>query len=219
MVLGSFGLAQAQSGDAGQVIAQWQASNVACRNVNTPALEAVGACERRDTLSKILAQLNYCYGPTDKVGPGTWVPCAHTRAEQAVDFARTVAQFQRMGGVFVLPIILNGNTKTYFVVDSGAANIQIPQEIADELTRKGTLNDGDFLGERSFAVADGRRLLQRVFRLRSVQIGTRPMENVLAAIGAPHSQALLGQSMLKRLDWWKIDNIKNAIELQFTGSF
>jgi aspartate carbamoyltransferase catalytic subunit len=33
------------------------------------------------------------------------------------------------------------------------------------------------------------------------------------------SQALLGQSLLRRLNWWKIDNVRNAIELEFTGSF
>jgi hypothetical protein len=25
--------------------------------------------------------------------------------------------------------------------------------------------------------------------------------------------------VLRRLNWWKIDNVKNAIELEFTGSF
>jgi hypothetical protein len=30
---------------------------------------------------------------------------------------------------------------------------------------------------------------------------------------------LLGQSLLRRLNWWKIDNVRNAIELEFTGSF
>ena len=108
---------------------------------------------------------------------------------------------------------------SYFVVNSGAANVQIPQEIADELMRKGTLTQGDFLGERSFVVADGRKLQQKMIRLRSIQVGNRTMENVLAAVGAPHSQALLGQSVLRRLNWWKIDNVKNAIELEFTGSF
>jgi len=68
-------------------------------------------------------------------------------------------------------------------------------------------------------VADGRRLRQKMVRLRSVQVGNRTMENIVAAVGAPNSQALLGQSLLQRLNWWKIDNVKNAIELEFTGSF
>jgi gag-polyprotein putative aspartyl protease len=211
--------AQAQSSDAGQTIAQWKASNGTCRNTAAPALEAMGACEQRDRFSKLLAQLNHCYGPADNGGPPGWSPCDAAKAARDSALARTTAQFHRRGGVFVLPAILNGSAETYFVVDSGAANVQIPQEVADELMRKGTLSQSDFLGERGFVVADGRKLMQKIIRLRSIQVGNRSMENVLAAVGAPHSQALLGQSLLRRLNWWKIDNVKNAIELEFTGSF
>ena len=211
--------AHAQSGDAGRTVAQWNATNVTCRNANAPALEAVGACEQRDTFSKLLTLMDYCYGPTEKAGPATWSACDTTKKAQDAALARTTADFHRMRGVFALSVGLNGNTKSYFVVDSGAANMQIPQEVADELTRNGTLTQSDFLGERRFVVADGRGVLQRVIRLRSVQVGNRTMENVLAAVGAPHSQALLGQSLLRRLNWWKIDNVRNAIELEFTGSY
>jgi predicted aspartyl protease len=45
------------------------------------------------------------------------------------------------------------------------------------------------------------------------------MENVMATVGAPRSRALLGQSFLRRLSWWKIDNVQNSIEFEFTGAF
>lgn len=211
--------ARAQSGDIPQTIAHWNTSNMTCRNAATPALEAIGACEQRDRYSKLLALMNQCYGPTGAGGPATWSPCDAAKAAQDSALARTTAQFHRRAGVFVLPAVLNGSAETYFVVDSGASNVQLPQEIADELKRQGTLGPGDFLGDRSFLVADGRKLVQRMIRLRSIRVGDRTMDNVLAAVGAPHSQALLGQSLLRRLNWWKIDNVKNAIELEFTGSF
>jgi predicted aspartyl protease len=88
-----------------------------------------------------------------------------------------------MGGVFVVPVTLNGTVRSHFVVDSGAANVQVPQDVADELGRNDTLKLGDYLGERRFVVADGRGLLQRTIRLRSVQVGDRTMENVLAVVG------------------------------------
>jgi len=212
--------------DPGQLIARWQAANTTCRNQTATALAAVGACEQRDTLSKLLAQMNYCYGSADKAGPATWAPCGgnpaagtpSAKALQDSAQART-AQFHRMGGVFVLPATINGSTKSYFIVDSGAANVQIPEEVADEMKRAGTLAESDFLGQRRFTLADGSGLQQRVFRLKTLQIGDRTMENVLAAVGAPRSRALLGQSFLRRLSWWKIDNVKNAIEFEFIGSF
>jgi aspartyl protease family protein len=222
--------AQASEGattDPGQLVARWQASNTTCRSQTATALAAVGACEQRDTLSKLLAQMNYCYGPADKAVPATWTPCGGNAASGAPSAkalqdsaqARTSAQFHRMGGVFVLPATINGGAKVYFIVDSGAANVQIPEDVADEMRRNGTLTEADFLGQRRFILADGSGLQQRVFRLKTLQIGDKTMENVLAAVGAPRSRALLGQSFLRRLNWWKIDNVKNAIEFEFTGSF
>ena len=100
-----------------------------------------------------------------------------------------------MGGVFVLPAVINGGTKSYFIVDSGAANVQIPEEVADEMKRAGTLANSDFLGQRRFTLADGSGLQQRVFRLKSLQIGDRTMENVLAAVGAPRSRRVAGPKL------------------------
>jgi predicted aspartyl protease len=179
--------------DPGQLMQRWQAANATCRSQTSTALAAVGACEQRDTLSKLLSQMNYCYGPADKAGPLTWTVCGGNQGA-GLPGARTTAQFHRMGGVFVLPAVINGGTKSYFIVDSGAANVQIPEEIADEMKRSGTLADSDFLGQRRFTLADGSGLQQRVFRLKSLQIGDRTMENVLAAVGAPRSRPLLGQS-------------------------
>jgi hypothetical protein len=222
-VLALVGLpAQAQPGDVVQTIAHWIASSATCRNAATPALEAIGACEQRDRFSKLLALMNQCYGPpADGVANGApgWSACDTARAAQESARARTTAAFHRRGGVFVLPALLNGSTESYFVVDSGASHVQIPQEIADELTRKGSLGPSDSLGDHAFVLADGRKLVQRTIRLRSIRIGNRTMDNVLAVVGAPHGQALLGQSLLRRLNWWKIDNVRNAIELEFTGSF
>ena len=218
--------ALAQSGEAAQFIAQWQASNAPCRNPATPAIEAIGACEQRDTYSKLLAASNYCYG----LGEGTpagWTPCGgdpaagkpSAKALKDAALARATERFQRMGGVFVLPATVNGTSTAYFIVDSGASNVQIPEELAEEMKRNGTLTEADSLGQRRFTLADGSGLQQRIVRLRSIKIGERTMENVMASVSPAHSRALLGQSFLRRLSSWKIDNVRNSIEFEFTGSF
>lgn len=221
-ILASVARAQATTdavpANAAQLIAQWNASNTTCRNRAAPAIEAVGACEQRDTFSKLLAQINYCHGTTDKGPSAGWTACGN-KAQQTSLGARATARFQRMGGVFVLSAMLNGNVQTYFIVDSGAATVQIPEDTAEQLKRNGTLTEADFMGQHRFILADGSGMQQRVFRLRSLQIGDRTMENVMATVGAPRSRALLGQSFLRRLSWWKIDNVQNAIEFEFTGAF
>ena len=65
LALGGRANAQATDGaatDPGQLVSRWQAANTTCRSPAATAMSAVGACEQRDTLSKLLAQMNYCYG-------------------------------------------------------------------------------------------------------------------------------------------------------------
>jgi len=208
--------AQAQTAEsADQIIARWTASDTTCRNPAASAVDAVGACEQRDTLAKVMALAGFCHASAAGRGGAAWTRCT-ARGQEAT---RATAQFQRMGGVFALSAQLNGGTHVYFIVDSGAATVQVPEEAVEEMKRNGTLTEADFMGQHRFTLADGRTMQQRVFRLRTLQIGDRTMENVLATMGAPKSRALLGQSFLRRLNWWKIDNVKNAIEFEFTGAF
>lgn len=227
-VIAAGGPLRAQTGgEAARIVTQWQASNALCRNPATPAIEAIGACEQRDTYSKLLSASNYCYGPGEGRAPAGWTPCGGDTAagkpsEKALKdaaLARATQQFQRMGGVFVLPATVNGASTAYFIVDSGAANVQIPEELAEEMRRNGTLTEADSLGQRRFTLADGSGLQQRIVRLRSIRIGERTMENVMASVSPARSRALLGQSFLRRLSSWKIDNVRNSIEFEFTGSF
>lgn len=214
------GAVQAQTADsAEQLIARWSASDTTCRDPTASAIDAVGACEQRDTLAKVLALAGLCHAPAaaaDRSNNAVWTRCAGGTQQEAT---RATSHFQRMGGVFVLSALLAGSTQVYFIVDSGAATVQIPEEAVEEMKRAGKLTEADFMGQRRFFLADGRTMQQRVFRLHSLKIGDRIMENVLATMGAPKSRALLGQSFLRRLNWWKIDNVKNAIEFEFTGAF
>jgi predicted aspartyl protease len=217
MLLAFVAVAQAQTSESSeQLIARWTASDTTCRNPAASAVDAVGACEQRDTLAKVLALAGFCHASIAGRSDPAWTRCTARGQQEAT---RATAQFHRMGGVFVLSTRLNGSTQVYSIVDSGAATVQIPEEAVEEMKRNGTLADADFMGQRRFILADGRAMQQRVFRLRSLQIGDRTMENVLATMGAPKSRALLGQSFLRRLNWWKIDNVKNAIEFEFTGAF
>ena len=70
---------------------------------------------------------------------------------------------------------------------------------------------------RTYTLADGTAVHQKVFRLATVRVGNRAMANVTASVGAPRSRVLLGQSFLRRLAAWKIDNVQNALELEFSG--
>ena len=207
-VLSGSAEAQDVGGAPQQVIAAWRSNDETCRSPGATALAAVAACEQRDTYAKRLMQLNFCQ---DTQGPGgAWRPCP---AGTSASPPRTTVQLARAGGIFVAPVVLNGTVKQYAVLDSGASNLQIPQEVADELRRNGSLTDADGLGQRRYILADGKGVQQRVFRLKTLQIGDKVMENIVATISAPNSRVLLGQSVLRRLNGWGIDNVRNTLTL------
>lgn len=200
--------AQDVGGNPAQVLAAWRTNDETCRSPAAAALAAVAACEQRDTYAKRLMQLNYC--PEPPAAPMSWRPCPEGRTAAP---PRSTVQLARAGGIFVAPVVLNGTVKPFAVLDSGASNLQIPQEVAEELRRNGTLTDADGLGQRRYILADGRGVQQRVFRLRTLQIGDKVMENVVATESAPNSRVLLGQSVLRRLNGWAIDNVRNTLTL------
>jgi predicted aspartyl protease len=209
---GAAGAADAQDtgGDPARILATWQSSDATCRNPKTAALAAVAACEQRDTYAKRLMQLNFCAAPSGSAE--AWRRCpAGTEAANALP--KTTVQLARAGGIFVVPVLLNGTVRPYAILDSGAANLQISQEIADELRRNGTLTDADGLGRHRYIMADGKGIQQHVFRLKSLQIGDKVMASVLASIGPPNSKVLLGQSVLRRVNGWAIDNVRNTLTL------
>ena len=76
LLLALAGAAQAQTAEnADQLIARWTASDTTCRNPAASAVDAVGACEQRDTLAKVLALAGFCHASAaDRSGPA-WTRC------------------------------------------------------------------------------------------------------------------------------------------------
>jgi len=112
----------------------------------------------------------------------------------------------------VAPVVLNGTVKAVRVLDSGASNLQIPQEVADELRRNGSLTDGDGLGSaaiscrRQGCAAAGVQAKNSADRRQGHGKYRRHRQRA-------NSRVLLGQSVLRRLNGWAIDNVRNTLTL------
>lgn len=57
----------------------------------------------------------------------------------AVPSTQTVIQLKSDGGIFVVPVLINGAITLDFVVDSGASDVSIPADVASTLIRTGTI--------------------------------------------------------------------------------
>src|SRR5712691_5211674 len=117
----------------------------------------------------------------------------------------------KSGGVYELPVEVNGVITLNFILDTGASEVNIPAEVALTLYRAWTIRDTDFLPGQTYTLADGSTLKSSRFLLRSLKVGNYRMTNVPASIGPVLSPLLLGQSFLERLGTWGIDSQKQVL--------
>ena len=118
---------------------------------------------------------------------------------------------QKAGGTYVVPVLIHNSISLNFIVDSGASDVSIPADVAMTLVRTGTLLESDFIGHQTYVLADGSKMPSATFRLRSLKVGDKVVENVKASLAPVQGSLLLGQSFLGRLRSWSVDNNKHAL--------
>jgi aspartyl protease family protein len=118
------------------------------------------------------------------------------------------------GGTFKVPVLINGVIPLLFTVDSGAADVSIPADVVMVMVRTGTLEDSDFLGTQTYRLADGSTVPSQTFRIRTLKVGDRVIENVTGSVTGVEGSLLLGQSFLSRFHRWSINNSKQVLELE-----
>jgi clan AA aspartic protease (TIGR02281 family) len=125
-----------------------------------------------------------------------------------------VIQIVSESGDFVVPVVINGEITLKFIVDSGAAEVSIPSDVASTLARAGSLTLTDMIGDEAYQLANGSEMLSKTFTLRSLKVGDIVVENVRAAIAPPQGKLLLGQTFFKRFNAWSIDNANRLLLLR-----
>ena len=123
----------------------------------------------------------------------------------------------KKGGVYQLPVEINGVLTLHFILDTGASDVNIPADVALTLLRTGTIRDTDFLPGQTYTLADGSTVKSARFLLRSLKIGHRRVANVAASIGPVSSVLLLGQTFLEQLGAWGIDSQRQVLTLGTPG--
>lgn len=118
-------------------------------------------------------------------------------------------------GVYFVPVKLNNTLSIDFVLDLGASDVSISPDIFLVLYRAGTIEENDFIGSQTYQFADGSTAKSSVFNIKSIKIGDKEIKNVRASINNSLSAPLLlGQSALKKLDSYRIDNYQNVLIIE-----
>ena len=128
--------------------------------------------------------------------------------------SQELVAMEQEGGVYVVPVRLNGAITLNAVVDSGASDMSIPADVVLTLMRTKTLSEQDFLGEKTYALADGSQMPSSRFRIRSLKVGNSTIEDVDAILAPANAVILLGQSFLGRFKSWSIDNDRHVLMLK-----
>lgn len=104
----------------------------------------------------------------------------------------------REGGTFKVPVRINGVLDLHFTVDSGASDVNVPADVVLTLVRTGTIKDNDFIGEKTYVLADGSTVRSNTFLIRQIQVGDKTVTNVVGSVADIKGSLLLGQSFLSR---------------------
>jgi len=120
-------------------------------------------------------------------------------------------KLESASGNLLVPVQVNGRMSFNFVLDSGASDVAIPADVVQTLTRAGTISRADFIGTKTYVLADGSKLPSEAFILHEVRVGDHVVSNVTAHVSPVQGSLLLGQSFLSRLPAWTIDNKKHAL--------
>ena len=136
---------------------------------------------------------------------------AALKAMYSVTEPQKIVPLEKLGGTYVVSVLINGAITLKFTVDSGAADVTIPADVFLTLIRTGTIADSDFLGSQTYVLADGSKMPSQKFRIRSLKIGDVLVENITGSIAPVQGSLLLGQSFLGRLKSWSMDNTKHVL--------
>jgi clan AA aspartic protease (TIGR02281 family) len=116
-------------------------------------------------------------------------------------------------GSYLVPVVINDKISLNFVLDTGATEVSIPEDVYSTLKRAGAVAKGDLLSSAEYELADGTTRAAQRFRIRSLRIGELELRDVVASISPSGASLLLGQSFLERLPSWSIDNKRHLLVL------
>jgi aspartyl protease family protein len=128
---------------------------------------------------------------------------------------KKVIKLKDDNGIYKLPVKINDSFTLDFVLDLGASDVSLSPDVFSVLYKAGKIEESDFIGTQTYKFADGSTAKSNVVNLKSLMIGDIKLENVRASISNSISAPLLlGQSALKQLGKYSIDNVNKQLVIE-----
>jgi len=113
-------------------------------------------------------------------------------------------------GVYMIPITLNDSIVVEGILDTGASEMFIPFNVIASLIQTGSIATKDILKSGFYTLADGTTKTRERVNIAKILIGNTTFNNVSAIVGANNSTVLIGESLLKNINY-SIDNEKKIL--------
>jgi clan AA aspartic protease (TIGR02281 family) len=127
---------------------------------------------------------------------------------------KTEAPALVLGGTFVILATVNDAAQAALRVDSGATDVMLPRTVTARLISAGSLTHADYVTTKTYRLADGSLRAQKVYRLRSLKVGTLIVRDIPCTISNDDT-GLLGQSFLSKAQDWAMDNRRHVLTLTY----
>lgn len=121
--------------------------------------------------------------------------------------------FTQEGGVYKVKCSIN-SLPLYFIFDTGASTVSISNLDAAFMLKNSYLKDSDIQGVQRYQTADGNISEGTLINLNNVEFGGLKLTDIRASVvNNQEAPLLLGQSVLKKLGRYEIDNNKKVIKI------
>ncbi len=177
------------------------------------ALMACSGSRQNNTPKQTQSSVPVAAAPIKPLAPPTPPLTLATKAP-----VRGEVPLEADSGTFVIPVTINDAISLKFMIDSGASDVTIPSDVASTLVRAGTISADDYIGSQTFVLADGSEVPSPEFRIRSLRVGPVVLHDIVASITGSSGSLLLGQTFLRRLKSWSIDNSRHVLLLEANTS-
>lgn len=128
--------------------------------------------------------------------------------------SKTYIPLNFSSGVYHVSVELNGLVDAEFIVDTGAADVSISNEVFQKLLSLGAIRKSDLLGYANYRIADGSVVRSMQVNIQQIKVGSIILKNLKASVSSgAGSPLLLGQTMLRRLGQWRINSETKTLEV------
>ena len=113
--------------------------------------------------------------------------------------------------IYKIKIEIDGIVK-YFTFDTGASDMVINRELEELLLRKKIIDEGDYLGEELYTLADNSIVIARMIKIDGITLGDYTINNVVVA-AIDNGSLLCGVGLLNKFRNWNFNQDSNSLTI------